>query len=46
MPNMVTYYDAPFSLALIYPRALLILNAENDLRCPIEGIFKAVSLVV
>ena len=43
---MVNYYDAPLSLPLIYPRALLIINGGKDGRCPIDGLYKCISLIM
>ena len=34
--------DAPSSLKLIAPRPLLVANGEKDMRCPEEGVRRAV----
>ena len=38
---MLQLYDAPFSLPLIAPRPLLIVNGALDLRCPLAGLHEA-----
>ncbi len=35
---MLEHFDAPHSLPLIAPRALLIANGEMDPRCPLDGV--------
>ena len=41
-PELATNLDADRTLGLIAPRPLLVLNGEDDLRCPIEGVHMAV----
>jgi len=42
VPGIYGDFDAPQSLALIAPRPLLIVNGEEDPRCPAEGVRAAV----
>ena len=37
-PGLLDTYDAPTTLPLIAPRPLLIVNGEDDHRCPIEAV--------
>lgn len=37
-PGLATQFDAPYSVPLIAPRPLLVLNGAEDPRCPIVGI--------
>eukprot|EP00238_Polyblepharides_amylifera_P011876 CAMPEP_0196591416 /NCGR_PEP_ID=MMETSP1081-20130531/69536_1 /TAXON_ID=36882 /ORGANISM="Pyramimonas amylifera, Strain CCMP720" /LENGTH=284 /DNA_ID=CAMNT_0041914771 /DNA_START=437 /DNA_END=1291 /DNA_ORIENTATION=+ len=37
-PWLLPAFDAPFSLPLIAPRPLLVINGELDNRCPMEGL--------
>ncbi|CAM0912912.1 unnamed protein product [Alopecurus aequalis] len=42
-PGMASQFDALFSVPLIAPRPLLLLNGAKDPRCPIPGLQEAVS---
>jgi hypothetical protein len=42
-PGLRTAFDAPRSLAAIAPRPLLIVNGQNDGRCPLPGVELAVA---
>lgn len=42
IPGLLDSYDVPFSLPLIAPRPLLIVNGELDGRCPIDAVEAAV----
>ncbi|XP_028115698.1 uncharacterized protein LOC114313515 isoform X2 [Camellia sinensis] len=37
-PGLASKFDSPYSIPIIAPRPLLILNGEKDPRCPIEGL--------
>jgi hypothetical protein len=37
-PGLDSQFDAPYSLPLIAPRPLLLLNGAEDPRCPIAGL--------
>jgi len=37
-PGLDSQFDAPYSLPLIAPRPLLLLNGAEDSRCPISGL--------
>jgi dienelactone hydrolase len=41
-PGLASGFDANQTLGLVAPRPLLVLNGENDPRCPIEGVRMAV----
>lgn len=43
-PGLLSHFDAPLSLRLIAPRALLVLNGALDERNPVEGLQDAVYL--
>ena len=38
LTDMLNKYDAPWSLPLVAPRPLLVINGELDPRCPLEGV--------
>ena len=42
LPGLLDHYDAPQSLPCIAPRPLLVLNGEEDPRCPVGGLTDAV----
>ena len=42
VPGLASSFDAEHTLGLIAPRPLLVLNGEDDARCPIEGVYMAV----
>ncbi|GMP55191.1 hypothetical protein CsSME_00020081 [Camellia sinensis var. sinensis] len=37
-PGLASKFDSPYSIPIIAPRPLLILDGEKDPRCPIEGL--------
>ncbi|KAK4770381.1 hypothetical protein SAY87_030913 [Trapa incisa] len=37
-PGLASYFDSPNTIAPIAPRPLLIINGEDDPRCPIAGL--------
>ncbi|KAL7164432.1 hypothetical protein ACSBR2_040364 [Camellia fascicularis] len=37
-PGLASKFDSPYSIPIIAPRPLLILNGKKDPRCPIEGL--------
>ncbi|GFZ08450.1 alpha/beta-Hydrolases superfamily protein [Actinidia rufa] len=37
-PGLASQFDSPFTIPIIVPRPLLILNGENDPRCPLGGL--------
>ncbi|KAL8107122.1 hypothetical protein AgCh_023784 [Apium graveolens] len=37
-PGLASEFDAPYTVHMIVPRPLLILNGEEDPRCPIAGL--------
>ncbi|XAR70884.1 hypothetical protein NMG60_11027921 [Bertholletia excelsa] len=37
-PGLASEFDSPYTIPIIAPRPLLILNGEEDPRCPIEGL--------
>lgn len=37
-PGLASKFDAPYTLPIIAPRPLLVLNGEKDPRCPIAGL--------
>ncbi|MCE3217095.1 hypothetical protein HAX54_010346 [Datura stramonium] len=37
-PGLASQFDAPYTVSTIAPRPLLILNGEDDPRCPIDGL--------
>ncbi|XP_042753767.1 uncharacterized protein LOC111895328 [Lactuca sativa] len=37
-PGLASEFDSPYTVPVIAPRPLLIINGEDDPRCPIEGI--------
>lgn len=37
-PGLASQFDAPYIVLVIAPRPLLILNGEDDSRCPIAGL--------
>ncbi|CAH1432948.1 unnamed protein product [Lactuca virosa] len=37
-PGLESVFDSPYTVPLIAPRPLLIINGEDDPRCPIKGI--------
>ncbi|XP_020517736.1 uncharacterized protein LOC18425587 isoform X2 [Amborella trichopoda] len=45
-PGVAHEFDAPHSILAITPRPLLILNGEEDPRCPVEGLQSAMERVV
>ncbi|XP_020532205.1 uncharacterized protein LOC18424022 isoform X2 [Amborella trichopoda] len=45
-PGLAHEFDAPHSILAITPRPLLILNGEEDPRCPVEGLQSAIERVV
>jgi hypothetical protein len=42
-PGLDSQFDAPFSLPVIAPRPLLLLNGAEDPRCPVLGLQEPVS---
>ncbi|OEL31557.1 hypothetical protein BAE44_0007420 [Dichanthelium oligosanthes] len=42
-PGLDSQFDAPYSLPLIAPRPLLLLNGAEDPRCPIAGLEEPIS---
>ncbi|KAM3207776.1 hypothetical protein ACQJBY_062821 [Aegilops geniculata] len=42
-PGMASQFDAPYSVPLIAPRPLLLLNGADDPRCPVLGLQEPVS---
>ncbi|KAG0512954.1 hypothetical protein BDA96_10G059600 [Sorghum bicolor] len=42
-PGLDSQFDAPYSLPLLAPRPLLLLNGAEDPRCPISGLEEAAS---
>ncbi|CAL5435544.1 unnamed protein product [Camellia sinensis] len=42
-PGLDSQFDSPYTIPIIAPRPLLILNGEDDPRCPIEGLEKPTS---
>ena len=42
-PGLLDEFDAPQSLRLIAPRPSLIVNGEDDPRCPIDGVKEAIA---
>ncbi|KAL6606694.1 hypothetical protein ACP70R_042347 [Stipagrostis hirtigluma subsp. patula] len=42
-PGLDSTFDAPFSVPLIAPRPLLLLNGAEDPRCPIAGLEEPIS---
>lgn len=40
LPGILDRFDCPQMLAAIAPRPLLILNGEQDDRCPLEGVYR------
>lgn len=42
-PRLASQFDSPYTVPIISPRPLLILNGEEDPRCPIEGLQVPVS---
>lgn len=42
-PGLDSQFDAPYSLPLLAPRPLLLLNGAEDPRCPISGLGEAIS---
>jgi len=43
LPGLLEKYDSPASLPCIAPRPLLILNGQDDPRCPVGGLIPAVN---
>lgn len=37
-PGLASYFDSPYTVPIIAPRPLLILNGEGDPRCPLGGL--------
>ncbi|KAH7839699.1 hypothetical protein Vadar_007503 [Vaccinium darrowii] len=37
-PGLASQFDSPYTIPIIAPRPLLILNGEIDPRCPLEGL--------
>ncbi|KAG5562567.1 hypothetical protein RHGRI_005333 [Rhododendron griersonianum] len=37
-PGLASQFDSPYTIPIIAPRPLLILNGEKDPRCPLEGL--------
>ncbi|KAG5562577.1 hypothetical protein RHGRI_005340 [Rhododendron griersonianum] len=37
-PGLASEFDSPYTIPIIAPRPLLILNGEKDPRCPLEGL--------
>ncbi|CAH9076549.1 unnamed protein product [Cuscuta europaea] len=42
-PGLASDFDSPYTLPIISPRPLLILNGEEDPRCPLAGLKLAIS---
>ncbi|XP_051151246.1 uncharacterized protein LOC127265481 [Andrographis paniculata] len=37
-PGLASHFDSPYTIPVIAPRPLLILNGEDDPRCPVGGL--------
>ncbi|KAK2971767.1 hypothetical protein RJ640_001808 [Escallonia rubra] len=37
-PGLASHFDSPFTVPIIAPRPLLLLNGEEDPRCPLAGL--------
>ncbi|KAI8568753.1 hypothetical protein RHMOL_Rhmol02G0225000 [Rhododendron molle] len=37
-PGLASQFDSPYTIPIIVPRPLLMLNGEKDPRCPLEGL--------
>ncbi|XP_023755676.1 uncharacterized protein LOC111904131 [Lactuca sativa] len=42
-PGLASEFDSPYTVPVIAPRPLLIINGQDDPRCPIEGIDVTIS---